>query len=372
MSRFGKVLLVILSSLSLFSCSNNKNDSSSYEVQTITDSKNRTLEIKKEISKICITFNLEEYFAIGGEDSIDKIVGWSHSYWYGRRNDAYEAYTNTYPSLKEKTDVGYGSSINVETIISLSPDVVIASSSADYTYFESKLSLLEKANIPVVFIDYHTDTIESIKKSNETLGKLLNKEQRAQEISTYYESKVSPIFEKAKVINDEDKPNVYMEFSKGKDTYGNTWSKKMWGSLIQQVGGKNIAYDISDANSVDMAKEAIIKYNPDIIIFTGVLQSGLTDNVVLGYNQDEEKAKINLASYLKRNEWKDVNAVKNNNLSAVYHDLSRHVFDFAGVEFLAKKIQPTLFKDLDPMKDLKEFFSLYMPFELNGCFMIEL
>lgn len=373
MHKFNKILLVVLSSVSLFSCSSNSKDSNSnYETQTIIDSKDRSVEVKKNISKVCITFNLEEYFAIGGESSVDKIVGWSHSYWYGRRNDAYEAYTNVYPSLKETTDVGYGSNINVETIISLNPDVVFASASADYTYFEAKLSLLEKANIPVVFIDYHTDTLETIKKSNQILGKVLNQEQRAEEISTYYESKVSPIFEKAKTVKDEDKPNVYMEFSKGKDTYGNTWSKKMWGSLIQQVGGNNIAYDISDANSVDMAKEAIIKYNPDVIILTGVLQSGLTDNVVLGYNQDEEKAKINLAKYLTRNEWKEVNAVKNNNLSAVYHDLSRHVFDFAGVEFLAKQIQPTLFADVDPMKDLKEFFSLYMPFELEGCFMVEL
>lgn len=372
MTKLSNVLLLILSLLSLFSCSYKSDNNSNYETQTIIDSKNRSVEIKKDISKICITFNLEEYFAIGGDSAVDKIVGWSHSYWYGRRNDAYEAYTEVYPSLLEKTDIGYSSNINIETIISLNPDVVLASSSADYTYFESKLTLLDKANIKVVFFDYHTDTIDSIKKSNEILGKVLNQEDRANEISIYYESKVSPIFEKAKTIKDEDRPNVYMEFSKGKDTYGNTWSKKMWGSLIEQVGGCNIAYDISDANSVDMAKEAIIKYNPDIIILTGVLQTGLTDNIVLGYNQDEEKAKTNLAKYKERSEWKDINAVKNNNLSAIYHDLSRHIFDFAGVEFLAKKIQPTLFKDLDPIKDLKEFFSLYMPFELNGSFIVEL
>lgn len=367
-----KLILPLALSFLLFSCNSTISGSASTETQTITDCKNRTVEVKKDISKVCITFNLEEYFAIGGDEAVGKIVGWSHSYLKGRRNDAYEAYTTAYPSLPEKTDIGYSSNINIETIISLEPDVVLASSSADYSYFESKLSILEKADISVVFFDYHTDTIESVRKSNEILGKVLNKEERAKEISDYYESKVSPIFSKAKDIKDEDKPNVYMEFSKGKNTYGNTWSKKMWGSLIQQVGGKNIAYDISDASSVDMAKEAIIKYNPDIIILTGALQTGLVDNVVLGYNQDEAKAKKNLESYLERSEWQSVNAVINRNLSAVYHDLSRHIFDFAGVEFLAKKIQPTIFADLDPMKDLKEFFSLYMPFELQGCFMVEL
>ena len=330
------------------------------------------MTLKKNVSKICISFNLEEYLAIGGEGAVDKIVGWSFSYLKGRRQDAYDAYTTAYPSLLEKTDIGYGASLNIETILSLSPDVVLASSSADYTYYESKLSVLEKAGIPVVFFDYHTDTMTSIRKSNEILGEVLNQEERAKEISDYYDSKVSPILEKAKGIKDEDRPSVYMEFSKGKDNYGNTWSKKMWGSLIQQVGGKNIAYDISDSNSFDMSKEAIIKENPDIIIFTGALQSGLSGNVVLGYNQDEKKAKENLETYLYRSEWKNLSAVQNRNLSAVYHDLSRHIFDFAGIEFLAKKIQPELFSSLDPLKDLKEFFSLYMPFELEGCFMVEL
>lgn len=372
MKHINLLLISLLGFTTLFSCSNNSSSEEGIEYQTIVDAKNRSVQVKKEVNKICVTFNIEEYFAIYGDNADTKLVGWSHSYLNGRRNDAYEAYTKAYPSLVTLPDIGYGASLNAESILALNPDVVISSLSADYSYLEPQLSLLEKANIPVVFVDYHTDTIESIKNSNSILGKLLNREDRANEISSFYESKVSPIFERAKTIKDEDKPNVYMEFSKGKDTYGNTWSTKMWGSLIQQVGGNNIAYNLADANSVDMAKEAIIKYNPDVIILTGTLQSGLQDNVVLGYNQDKEKAKIKLASYLERSEWKDINAVKNRNLSAVYHDLSRHVFDFAGVEFLAKKIQPTIFGDLDPMKDLKEFFSKYMPFEVEGCFTVEL
>ncbi len=367
-----KIIVLLSSSFLLLSCTGKEVSSSENETRVVTDSKDRKVTIRKEISKVCITFNLEEYLAIGNTASVDKIVGWSHSYLKGRREDAYMAYTKACPSLLEKTDIGYGENINFETIISLQPDVVLASASADYTYFESKLSLLKKADIPVIFFDYHTDTIDSIRKSNEILGEVLNQEKRAEEISAYYESKVSPIFEKAKEIKTEDKPKVYMEFSKGKDTYGNTWAKKMWGSLIQQVGGINIAYDLSDANSFTISKETVIKENPDLVILTGALQSGLSGNVVLGYNQSEDTAKKNLESYLYRTEWAGMKAVTERKLSAVYHDLSRHIFDFAGIEFLAKTIQPSLFASLNPMEDLKEFFSLYMPFELEGCFMVEL
>lgn len=365
-----KKALFLFSIFTLVSCQ--KTLTTEKPENIVVDLKERQVSLKEETKSVCITFNIEEYLAIGGKTAKDKIVGWSFSYWKGRRNDAYKAYTSIYPGLLDAKDIGYGTNINIETILSLKPDVLIASSAVDYSFFQPHLALFEKAQIPVVFIDYHTDTIETIQKSNQVLGKVLNQEKRAEEITDYYKSKVSPIFEKAKTIKKEDRPNVYMEFSKGKDIYGNTWSKKMWGSLIEQVGGNNIAYDISDTNSVDMAKEAVISRNPDVIILTGVEQTGLNGNVVLGYDQDEEKAKKNLMTYLDRPEWKDIHAVTTRNLSAVYHDLSRHVFDFAGVEFLAKKIQPEAFSYLNPMEDLEEFFRLYMPFELKGCFMTEL
>lgn len=57
-------------------------------------------------------------------------------------------------------------------------------------------------------------------------------------------------------------------------------------------------------------------------------------------------------------------------MGALYHDLSRHIFDFAGAQFLAKMIQPELFKDVAPEANLQIFFEKYMPVELNGAWTI--
>lgn len=364
------VLLFALALTALSSCGGG--DKPAEEVHTVTDFANREVVVKRNVEKVCISFNIEEYLAVGGEGALSKVVGWSHRYWVNRREDALSAYTAAYPDLLKIDDIGYNDSISVEKIISLRPDVVLMSKSVNYSYMEGKLPLLASAGIPVVFFDYHVDTKETIRRSNLILGEVLNQKQRAMAISDYYDGKVTPIFDAVKAIDEKDRPKVYMEFSKGKDQYGNTWSKKMWGSLIGQCGGKNIAYDISDANSVDLAKEAILANNPDLIVFTGALQKGLTGNVVLGYGQDEHRAIEALETYLERPEWRELTAVKNRNLAAVYHDLSRHIFDFAGVEFLAKQIHPALFRELDPMKDLAEFFGRYMPVAAEGCFMATL
>ena len=59
-------------------------------------------------------------------------------------------------------------------------------------------------------------------------------------------------------------------------------------------------------------------------------------------------------------------------LSALYHDLSRHIFDFAGTQFLAKQIYPELFEDINPEENLRDFFDKYMPVELDGVWTISL
>ena len=130
--------------------------------------------------------------------------------------------------------------------------------------------------------------------------------------------------------------------------------------------------DLGDANSVDIAPEQIIASDPEIIIFTASPQTDIDNNVVLGYGCDEKKALSALEAYKDRTGWASLSAVKNNRMGALYHDLSRHIFDFAGAQFLAKQIQPELFADLDPQAVLAEFFEKFMPVELEGAWMIAL
>lgn len=101
---------------------------------TVTDVLDRAVEIKDDPQRVVVTFNLEEYFAVAGEEGVDKLVGFSHNYWKGRRQDAWDTFTAAYPSLAEKADVGYNDSISVETIISLKPDLLIMSAPVNVAF----------------------------------------------------------------------------------------------------------------------------------------------------------------------------------------------------------------------------------------------
>lgn len=338
----------------------------------VTDMKGRTVTLPSEIDRVVVTFNMEEYFAVAGEEGIEQLAGWSHKYWLGRRNDAYEAFTAVYPQLKDIPDVGYNADISIEAIISLQPDVVLASSTgANYNALEPAFDNLRAAGIECVFFDFHAQTIEKHTESVKLLGKILGQEERANEIAEFYTDQMAVISERLADLPDEARPRVYMEFSMGPGQFGNTWSEQMWGALIRECGGTNIAAGMEGA-SVDIAPEQVISADPEVIIFTCSPREDVSDNVVLGYGADESLAREHLEAYKAREGWTALSAVKENNMGALYHDLSRHIFDFAGAQFLAKQIQPEIFADLDPEANLAEFFERFMPVELDGVWTLSL
>lgn len=362
------LLLALSLLLSVLSCA-----MAEAETVTVTDVLGREVTVKKDVQNVVITFNIEEYLAVTGAEGVDKIAGYSHAYWQGRREDAWATYTTAFPQLLETADVGYNDNINVEAILALNPDVVLMSAPVNYTFMETQLEKFDAAGIPVAFFNFHAQTLEMHRASMLLLGQIMGDEARAAEIADYYEEQMNLVYDRIATLGeDAERPSVYMEFSMGPGTFGNTWSTRMWGALIGQCGGTNIAADLGDANSVEIAPEQVIAADPEIIIFTASPRTDVSDNVVLGYGADADTAKAALKSYETRTGWSSLSAVQSGKLSAVYHDLSRHIFDFAGTQFIAKQIQPELFEDVDPVANLESFFEKYMPVELDGVWLISL
>ena len=190
---------------------------------TVVDVLDREVTLPVDVEKVVITFNFEEYFAVTGAAGVDKLVGYSHAYWEGRREDAWTTYTTAYPQLLDIADVGYNDNINVEAIIALKPDVVLMSAPVNYTFMETQFDKFDAAGIPVVFFNFHAQTLEMHRASMELIGKVMGDEARGSEIADYYEEQMNLVYDRvASMQEDAGKPSVYMEFSMGPSQYGNT------------------------------------------------------------------------------------------------------------------------------------------------------
>ena len=82
-------------------------------------------------------------------------------------------------------------------MIALNPDVVIIHNwEFMWSGIATKeaLAKLEKAGIPVVFVDFYMDPMGNSTKSMLLLGQILGKEQRAKEIVDFYDQHVDTVY----------------------------------------------------------------------------------------------------------------------------------------------------------------------------------
>ncbi|MFA4640924.1 ABC transporter substrate-binding protein [Pyrococcus kukulkanii] len=335
------------------------------KVVTITDMMGRQVKVKVPVQRVVITFNVEEYLAVGGVNALKKIVGWSRYYWEGRRPTVWEVYVKKFPWIKDIPDVGYPwkGTFSAEKVIELKPDVVIMSKE-QYRYAKEQIERIEKAGIPVVFIDYYEPfNITAHEKSTMILGTLLGKEDRAKELMQYYKQQVQSILERLQKVEKEyPKPKVLL-LGKGWTSYGRNHYR---GKMIEFAGGINIAANVLESSG-EINPEYVLKENPDVIIFIG--KKGW--NVDLGYTVSKERAKGMLKEIIKRPGWENLNAVKNKRVYAIHiYFVHGHIYDFVALQYFVKWFYPEAFKDIDPEKSWKEFHEKFLPIGYNGTWAV--
>ncbi len=332
------------------------------------DLRGKTVTLSAPATRVVVTFNFEEVLAVaGGDNPFEKIIGWSRGYWKGRRQSKWTAYTDRFPCVAEIPDVGYVSkgTLDIEKIIALNPDIVISYVNEPKTDSEN-YTRLEAAGIPVACVDFHSQTLENHLKSIEMLGKIFDKQDRAQEIGDFYAAEVDKVFSRLSSISG-DKPRVYVEFG-GKNPYQNSYgSGFMWGGIVEACRGDNISAEALGHTNGPIDPEYFFARNPEIIIITGRV-SGPEPNgeLRLGFNISETEARTILGDIAERTGWESISARNSGRIYGIYHANSRHIYDFYAFQCFAKWFYPDTFSDLDPEKNLKVFYDRYMPLKLDG------
>ncbi|KQB92762.1 ABC transporter substrate-binding protein [Geobacillus sp. 47C-IIb] len=271
---------------------------------TVKDGLGEEVTIKAEPQKIVslIPSNTEIAYALGlGE----KIVGVSD-------------FDNYPDDVKTKTKVG-SMEFNVEKIISLKPDLVLAHASSAHNAKDG-LQQLKDAGITVLVINSAT-SFNDVYASIKLIGQATGTADKAEQVIHDMKAKLAQMKEKAKQIPADKQVNVWVEvepppqlYTAGKGTFMD--------EMLQVISARNVAGDLEGWPMV--TEEQAVAYKPDVIITT--------------YSGAEQ--------VLKRTAWKDVPAVKNKRVYDVNTDLVSRPGPrlVEGVEELAKAIYPDVFK----------------------------
>ncbi|KRG15865.1 ABC transporter substrate-binding protein [Lederbergia galactosidilytica] len=272
---------------------------------TMKDATGKEVEIKEEPKRIVslMPSNTEIVFAL---EKGDNLVGASTEY-------------DNYPEeVNEIEKVAANFELNVEKVLSLKPDLVLAHGS-NLTTWESGLKQLEDSGVTVLVIE-DAQSFKAVYQTIETIGKALGKKDEANEIVENMQAKLADITEKTTEIANDEKKSVFVEISPAPEIYA-AGTGTFMNEMLEAIHSENI---VEEEGYPTLNEEAVIKSNPDVIIVNYSYVEDAVDQV------------------LQRAAWKDVTAVKEKQVYQVDEDLVSRSGPriIEGVEELAKAIYP--------------------------------
>ena len=218
------------------------------ETRTITDVAGNTIDIPSDVTRIVTVdpFTSQFLFVIGADD---KLVGTC----IGPANR--NLVNVTEPSLGALPSAGCKTSVNLEELLSLNPDLVISANT--YTQVNEDI---KRANIPVVIVD--VEKPENLIKSYELLGKIVGKEKEAEDFISYYHEKMEIVKKNAGDITDADKKRVYFGQREPLSTLGDDYYEAQ---IAAMTGGKNVAEGVSGGDN-KVTIDQVYTWNPDLVV----------------------------------------------------------------------------------------------------------
>ena len=240
----------------------------------------------------------------------------------GDRVMAVSEYCNYPLEAQNKIKIGGFSTVNIEKVVSLRPDFVLATGGVQEAVVE------ELGRLGLTVIALNAKSIEDVFENIRLVGKAAGELEAARELRVNLEQRIKAVTDKTKDLPDSQRPRVFYEvqyeplMTAGPGTFID--------DLIHLAGGVNIASDAAAKYPV-YNLETLIERNPEVII--------------ISFWHGSIAASVEAVKSRKR--WQIIDAVKNNRVYGINADIvSRpgpRIVD--GIEEMARFMHPDLFRE---------------------------
>jgi iron complex transport system substrate-binding protein len=255
----------------------------------------------------------------------------------------------TNPGAATLTPIESPAEPNVEGLVELGADAVF------FWDYEEPLASMEAAGLPVVvvqnstgnpktaqeFIAYQKQEIQVF--ADAFGGAALTK---AQDWSTYFDEKIAYVSERIGTIPQSDrKTAVYIYGEEGLGVFSQYSYPSFW---LELAGGRNIADESGAEMDTVVTMEQMIAWNPDIIF--------------MGREESTDPVTTNTA-------WSQMTAVNNGEVYLCPDGVMYWDYSSEGVllmEYLAQKMYPELFTDLDMVQEVTEYYQRFYSYSLSA------
>jgi iron complex transport system substrate-binding protein len=256
------IMAIALLITALAGCSNGPEKETGTQNE-FTDQAGRVIHLNGVPQKIVslAPSNTEILFALGLGD---RVVGVTD-------------YCDYPPEAKEKTHIGGYWTPDVETIVSLAPDLVVAQA----LHEAEVIPQLEKYGLTAVVLE--PKTIDEVLSAITLVGQMTGKTKEAAALTKDMRTRIDKVTGKTKGLAESQKPGVfYLTWHDPLITVGHD---NLGEDLIVKAGGVNIFHDLEGSPTVSL--EDVIQADPDVII--AGIGMGTGEDLPLQFAQDESR-----------------------------------------------------------------------------------
>ena len=231
-------------------------------------------------------------------------------------------------SMREAPEIGFVYNINMESLIGLKPDLVIANKNQH----EKFLPLLESNKIPVIAIN--PKTYDEVKDKLILMGKIYGVPEKGEAAAAKLDQQVKAVTDR---LPQEAKRVVIMHATPSNVTV--ELENSIAGCVAKMLGFQNVAVGSTPMKGkpekTPYSMEALVEKNPEIIFIT--------------FMGDSEEIENRLRADVKSNPaWASLEAVRNNKVYLLPERLfllNPGLHYPEAVKYMAKTVYPEVFKD---------------------------
>ena len=246
--------------------------------------------------------------------------------------------------LKAQTGYTAGLDLNIEELMKLRPDVVF------YLAGNKEMGkMIKNAGLPAVAISptkWNYDVLRTYDEWIKTLSQIFPESAKSKEVSRYSKKVYADIQKKVGKIKPADRKKALFLFQyddKRMVTSGRSFFGQYW---CDAVGARNAAEEVpADNSNAVITMEQVYKWNPDVIFitnFTPALPEDLYGNKIGGHD------------------WSAVKAVKERAVYKMplgtYRSYTPGVDTPVTLMWMAQKVYPELFKEVDMRKEVRNYY----------------
>ena len=309
---------------------------------TVVDHLDNAVEVPYEVNRIvvCDIYPLPSALTVFF-DSAEKIVGMPAPAMTAAANGLLG---QLYPQILDaQTGFIDGSTINMEELLKLQPDVVFYSASQP-----QEGEQLRNAGIPALAVSvnkWQYNAIETLNNWIDLLSQVFPENDKTQVVREYSDKMYDLVQQRVSTLDEADRQRVFFLFqytdtnmlTSGKQFFGQWWA--------DAIGAVNVAQELEKDNSVAVNMEQVYAWNPSLIFVTNFTKFGPEDL----YNNT-------VGTY----DWSAVDAVKNHQVYkmplGMYRSYTPGVDTPVTLLWLAKSAYPQLFNDIDLIAETKAYY----------------